>query len=162
MTVTEAEKIAADFRRGRRLLRELLPWARAEARKDEAKFEATSALGKATVPYVTLANLDALLITEAPLGGWHADVVFKFTPPGVPNTMGTPVERPLRTRQEAEEVGKRLLVSMCVMAASNEVAKAPAPDPAFLLNGYAFKLVPAVFKLALATMPEGAGGPGGG
>jgi hypothetical protein len=160
--MTEAEKTAANFARGRRLLRELLPWARAEARRDPPKFEAGSALGKATSPYVTLANLDALLVTEAPLGGWHADVVFKHVPPGVPNTMGTPVERPLRTRREAEEAGKRLLVGMCAMAARNEAAKTPPPGPVFLLHRYAIPLLPKLFELALAAMPEGAGGPGGG
>lgn len=152
----------ADFARGRRLLRELLPWACAEARKADVKFTSSSALGAATSAYVTQDNLDALMITPAPLGGWHADVVLKHTPPGVPNTMGTPVERPLRTRQEAEETGKRLLVMMCVMAAKNGATKAPPPDPAFLLHGCAFTLLPAFYELSLALMPEGAGGPDGG
>lgn len=152
----------ADFIRGRRLLRELLPWARAEARKGEAKFESRSALGAATAAYVTLENLDALLITPAPLGGWHADIVFKHTPPGVPNTMGTPVERPMRTRQEAEEAGKNILVMVCAIAASNEAAKPPPAPPVFLLSGWACKLVPEVFELSLMGMPDGAGGPNGG
>lgn len=152
----------SDYIRGRRLLRELLPWAKAEARKGEAKFKATSSLGSATASYVSLENLDALLITPAPLGGWHADVVFKYTPPGIPNTMGTPVERPMRTRQEAEEAGKSILVMVCAIAASNEAAKPPPAPPAFLLNGYSFKLVPEFFELSLTIMPGGAGGPNGG
>lgn len=151
-----------DYIRGKRLLRELLPWARAEARKGDTQFSAESKLGTVTASYVTEANLDALVIYPAPLGGWHADVVFKHTPPGVPNTMGSPVEHPLRTRREAEEMGKRLLVMLCTMAARNAAAKVAPADPVFLLHGLAFTLMPKLYELALAAMPEGAGGSEGG
>lgn len=152
----------ADFNRGRRLLRELLPWARAEARKEVARIEMTSPLGHATAAYVTEDNLDALLIYPAPMGGWHADVVFKHVPPAVPNTMGTPVERPCRTRQEAEEHGKRILVSLLLMAEQNKATNPSAPPPVFMLCGATFKLLPELFEAALAMTPEGAGGPNGG
>lgn len=144
--------------RGRRLLRQLLPWARAEARKPEFEVKLGSALGETTAAYVREDNLDALMIYPAPKGGWHADVVLKHVPPGIPNVMGTRVEQPLRTRAEAEEAGKSLLIFMVKLC---ERAKSTG-DPVFLLHGWAFTLSLKVFELALKAMPEGAGGPSGG
>ncbi|MGI4851991.1 MAG: hypothetical protein ACRYGR_08630, partial [Janthinobacterium lividum] len=74
------------FLDGRRRLRQLLPWARAEARKTPFDGVQHSPLGRAQIQYARTANLDALIIYAAPLGGWHADVVFKSVPPGTPNT----------------------------------------------------------------------------
>lgn len=148
----------ADFARGRRLLRQLLPSARVEARKEDGKIELKSALGRETAAYVREDNLDALLIYPAPLGGWHADVVFKHVPPGVPNSMGSPVEHPLRTRQEAEDFAKRLLANLLRIAQMEK----SSGNPVFLLHGAAFTLPPEMYKLALGAVPEGAGGPNGG
>lgn len=148
----------SDFARGRRLLRELLPWARAEARKETGSVELKSALGRETAAYVREDNLDALLIYPAPLGGWHADVVFKRVPPGIPNSMGSPVERPLRTRREAEDVGKLLLVNMLRMARMEK----SSGSPVFLLQGAAFTLPLEMYEAALGAFPEGAGGSNGG
>ena len=97
------------------------------------------------------------MIYPAPKGGWHADVVFKSTPPGIPNSMGTPVERPCATRAEAEDIAKSLLVGMLVMAAAN---KGVAADPVFILNNWSIKLSPDVLPLALKVMPEWANGYG--
>lgn len=151
-----------DIERGRRLLRELLPWARAEARKGDIIYEAQSALGNTAAAHVTLANLDALMIYPAPLGGWHADVLLKDAPPGAPNTMGTPVGQPCRTKPEAEEIGKRLLVMLCRLAAQNEANKTLPPAPVFMLHGHTFRLLPELYQIALALAPAGAGGPNGG
>jgi hypothetical protein len=149
-----------DIRHGRRVLEELLPWARAELDKlgDKVSFKLESALGQATATYVTEDNLDALLIYRAPRGGWHADVLFKKVPPGVPNVMGTPVASPCRTRSEAEEMAKRLLVTVLSIARQN---KAPSPaDPVFKLYDYVFTIPPQLLPLALAVMPEYATGYG--
>jgi hypothetical protein len=145
----ETEK---DWERGRKLLKELLPWARAEVKKGDHSVKMESALGKATAPHVTEANLDALMIYPAPKGGWHADVVFKSTPPGVPNCMGTPVGHPLRTRAEAEDVGKRLLVSMLKIAEMNQTA--PTQERVFLICGWSVRLPAEVYEHALGQMPE--------
>jgi hypothetical protein len=74
-----------DLERGRRLLKELLPWARSEAKKDSLKFEPKSALGRASMSHVSEDKLDAVMIYPAPKGGWHGDVVLKGVPPGVPD-----------------------------------------------------------------------------
>jgi hypothetical protein len=147
-----------DFARGQRLLRELLPWARAEASKDDSKAEIESALGKAAVTYLTEENLDALIIYPAPKGGWHADIVLKTVPPGIPNVFGTPVAHPCRTRAEAEDTGKRLLVSLLILAGRNAGAK-PAP-PVFMLDGWTFKLLPELYDVALAAFPDRVNGYG--
>jgi hypothetical protein len=54
----------------------------------------------------------------------------------VPNTFGTRVAQPCRTRREAETAGKILLVSALAWARQ---PKEPA-DPVFLLHDYAIKL----------------------
>lgn len=131
-----------DFERGRKRLRELLPWARAEARKTRPNTTEESALAGVTFPYATEDNLDALMIYPAPLGGWHADVVLKEVPPGIPNAMGTPVGTPLRTRQEAEEHGKAILVGICSMP-KREIK----PGSVFLLFKIAVHLPPLPHEL---------------
>lgn len=147
-----------DRARGQRLLRELLPWARAEARKDDIEVELESALGKAAGTYLTEANLDALMIYPAPKGGWHADVVLKTVPPGIPNVFGTPVHKPCRTRTEAEDRGKRMLVMLLALAARNAGAEPAAP--VFMLDGWTFKLLPELYEVALAAFPDRADGYG--
>jgi hypothetical protein len=147
-----------EYRQGRRLLRELLPWAKAESRKAEVETEIGSALGRSVVTYLTEDNLDALLIYPAPKGGWHADVVLKSVPPGVPNVFGTPVENPCRTRAEAEERGKDLLVSLLQLAAKNVGAEPAAP--VFMLHDWTFPLKTDVLPQALTLMPEFASGYG--
>lgn len=126
------------FRQGRRRLQTLLPWAKAEARRAPAEVIQTSSLAAALAPYVTEANCDSLVVYRAPLGGWHADLIFKHVPPAIPNTMGSPVGNPLKTEAEAEEFAKRLLVMMLTAADRTP----PASDPVFLLYGQAVRLIP--------------------
>lgn len=142
-----------DILQGRRLLRQLLPWARAEARKMEGKVEANTPLGAATMAYVTEDNLGALMIYPAPLGGWHADLLFKQVPPGVPNSLGSPVAEPLRTRSEAEAYAKKLLVHALLIANQNG-ATAAKPAPVFLLFDWSLTLLPELYETALAAMPD--------
>lgn len=139
-----------DYRHGQRLLRDLLPWARAEARKGDASFLPQNALGRATADYVTEANLDALLIYPAPLGGWRADVTFKHMPAGMPSAMGTPVGRPLRTRRDAEEQGKGLLVGLL---AGDRKPKLAA-QPVFLLCGHSVTLSAEAIAETATLLPE--------
>jgi hypothetical protein len=118
-------------RAGRRRLRELLPWARAEARKDkEGRVVRGTALADAVYPYVIEKNFEALVIYRAPLGGWHADLLLKGCPPGVPNAMGSPVAQPFRTHEDAEGGARSLLVTAVRITMEN--AK-EAAEPAFLL-----------------------------
>jgi hypothetical protein len=143
-----------EWRQGRLLLKELLPWARAEIAKDvHARAVKESPLANATFPYITEENLEALLIYPAPKGGWHVDLALKHVPPGIPSAIGTPVESPLRTRAEAEAMGKRFLLIGLTIARENRETKAEPTGPVFLLHGYAFKLSPNLLPIALAAMP---------
>lgn len=134
------DKADAVYRAGERRLRELLPWARAESRKGDNSLDVKSALGGAAVTYVTEDNLDAFLIYEGPRGGWHADIVLKSVPPGLPDTFGTKVEAPCRTRAEAEATGKDILVSLLATAAKNSAEPPAKAEPVFILNGWKFPL----------------------
>jgi hypothetical protein len=53
-----------------------LPIARARLNEVD-RFELASPLGEAQLPYVTEDNLSAILIYQAPKGGWHADLLLK-------------------------------------------------------------------------------------
>jgi hypothetical protein len=150
----ETEK---DFERGRKLLKELLPWARAEAKKG-AELTMTSALGQSAGSYIREDRLRAVMIYPAPKGGWHADVVLENLPPGVPNTFGTRVEAPCRTRAEAEETAKRILVALLGAAELNR-GKAERP-PVFMLDKWSIALRPEIYDAALALMPHMANGYG--
>jgi hypothetical protein len=140
----------ATLRAGRRLLRELLPWARAEARNPDRRTVSYSALFDAQKPYIKEANFHALVIHPAPLGGWHADLLLKGVPPGVANCMGSPVAEPFRTREAAEAGARLLLTAACHTA--RELATQPA-GPAFLLYGHGLELSPAMIDAILSIMP---------
>lgn len=144
------------MRDGRRALRALLPWARAELPNEPGVVELESVLGRTIAPYITEANLDALLIYPGRSGGWHADILLKNVPPGIPNTLGTPVGAPCRTRAEAEELGKHTLVTVLELARRNS-PDAPRPPPVFWLHDWSITLVPEILASARKTFPDGGG-----
>jgi hypothetical protein len=141
----------ADFRKGRHRLRQLLPWARAEARKGH-RTELQSMLAMGQAKYMVETNFDALIIYPAPLGGWHADLTLNV-PPGVPNSIGSPVAEPLLTRADAMEKAKQLLVVGLQIAADQALMS--DGKPVFLLYDYAFKLSLEVTEQALKRFPDG-------
>jgi len=116
-----------------------------------------TALGGATASHVREDRIDAVLVYATALGGWHCDVVLKGTPPGVPNTLGTPVGRPLATREEAERHGLHLLVTVLLIERRNRESKAAPESPVFLLCNAALRLRPEVFEAAKTAFP-GLGG----
>lgn len=144
------------WRQGRRRLRDWLPTARASIEKDPPRAEFLSGVAKAQAPHVVDDNLDAVLIYPAPKGGWHADVVLKDVPPGVPNTLGTPMQHPVATREEAERRARGLL-EMCLAQAKKNAEKLtppPWPNPAFELFGWSFPIPARMIDLCLTEMPE--------
>src|SRR6476661_4921942 len=94
---------------GRRLLQILLPRAKAKAAKDNPTYRPISALGRAQMPHLRIDNVEAVLIYQAPKGGWHGDVVLRKVPPGVPDILGSPVDNPRPTREMAVESTTALL-----------------------------------------------------
>jgi hypothetical protein len=110
-----------------------------------------SPLAQGQAQYVTEDNLDALVISPAQLGGWHADLILKRVPPGVPNTIGSPVASPYRTYNEAERHAKTLLVTALMMGAKAD----PSRPPAFLFYGFAIPLHAKIYEETLAKMPPG-------
>lgn len=139
-----------DIERGRRRLKNLLPWARAEVAKRGYETAEKSPLFLAVAPYLTEDNFDALVIYEAPRGGWHADLLLKKVPPGITNVVGTPVQSPCRTKDEAENFAKNILMMACYQS---EHGDKTAHMPAFLLYGWEFPL-PLMPELAAALTED--------
>lgn len=124
------------YRDGARLLRELLP--QAKAMMPEIKAEARSQIGKAAMPYWREENLQAVMIYEAPTGGWMADVMCKHVPPGISNAFGTPVGDPLGSREEALESAVRTLAVALVLGGQESTQSEPVFeyfDCSFTLDG---------------------------
>jgi hypothetical protein len=128
------------IREGRKRLTEWLPEAKKEAEANTTTTGHMSSLGETTIQYARFDNLDALVIHEAPTGGWHADVLFKETPHGVPNVMGTPVGHPCGTRAEALEAGKSILCLVVAECIKNEASGPPTASPVFLYRGLTLRL----------------------
>jgi len=129
------------FAAGRERLAEWLPKARAEFTTAPPDMK-LGALANATAPYVTEDNFDSLVIYPGKRGGWHADLVLRAVPPGVPNTMGTPVGSPCATWEEAENHGRKILTLALAISAENRAAP-KAHKPVFLLYDATIKLEPA-------------------
>ena len=142
---------ADQLREGKRLLRELLPAARVRAKSEAMEATGLSALGRAQLQHITEARLHALVIYAGPLGGWHADLLLRHMPIGVPTILGTPSHRPKHTREEALAAGERLLTMALVQAAKPKQAEVP---PAFLLYGAAITLMPELLERLRDTFPD--------
>ncbi len=139
--------------RGRRRLVEMLPWARAQARKDTGRLFAGNAIGRGTFGNIKAENLDAFMVYRAPLGGWHGDILLRDMPPGCPNVVGTPVGQPSATEAEAEAHAKYILVGLLKHIATLDPGAGQAP-PGFLFFGFDVVLNPRLFTRALAAMPQ--------
>jgi hypothetical protein len=143
----------AELTTGRRLLKTLLPMARERHSKGPVTtrgFEAVSAPAKAVAPWFRIDNIEAILIFEAPLGGWIADFLLKETPPGVPNVMGTPVGTPHATRQQAQDYA---VSTMAALMATKPYAEAP---PGFSFHGWGVKLDAYLLGKVVEHFPRGA------
>jgi hypothetical protein len=144
---------------GRRRLRDLLPAARAQVRNGQYSAKTGSDLGSTTMAHIREENIAAVTVTRTPLGGWSTDVLFRNMPPGIPNKLGTPVETPFRTREEAEAAALPLLTYMLVMAERNKASAPPGKDPVFLLYGHTIRLSAAIYHQTGGTEANGYGNP---
>jgi hypothetical protein len=134
------------MREGKQRLRKLLPIAKQRLEDERIGVQTVSALAKAQAAHLREDNLEALTVYPAPLGGWHADVILRHTPPGVPNAFGSPVGNPYQTREQAERAALDLL-TFTLMIASQEAAPT---TPVFLLYGGEFALAPEILWHPLA------------
>lgn len=106
------------------------------------------------IQHISEDRLRAVCIYPAPMGGWHADVVFKNMPPGVPDTVGTSVGSPKPTREKALETGRDLLHLALATARQNATGPHyPKPPPAFILHGSVFILKPEILAKYAAQKP---------
>ena len=134
----------------RRRLDALLPWARAEAKKQGGEMRAISPVAQSQMGSLkSEANLAGIAVYPGDLGGWHCDLIFQGLPPGVPDVWGTPVAEPLATRAEAEAHAKTLLVSALVAIAT---PKEEAPPVFKLYDGY-YSLDPQILAWIEETRP---------
>lgn len=145
------------MRQGRRRLAALLPKAKAALRsetKNGLRFEARTSLAQSMMPHVRENRLEALCIYPAPLGGWHADILFKGMPPGVPNSFGSPVGQPYTTREEAEENGyQTLLMTLRICEENKRNTGSEKASPVFMLYSGSFDLSTATYDALLAAHP---------
>ena len=131
---------------GRRLLKILLPRAKELLAEKKLSWQPMSGLGRAQAPYLRIDNVDAVIIYQAPKGGWHGDVVLRSVPPGVPDTLGSPVENPCPTRESAVELVTGLLAQIM----GGDAAAMEAGPPVFLFHGFEFSLMPELLEIAPA------------
>jgi hypothetical protein len=153
-TPTSPETLA----RGRRLLKSLLPKAKAMVRNGEnaGTLEARSALARSAMAHINEKNLDALMIYEMPTGSgcWHADIILKKVNAGVSNSFGSPASSPLFSREEAIQFGVDLLATIIGSDFAAKNAKAAQKDVrAFLLHGVEFE-IPGKILDELSMVPE--------
>ena len=137
---------------GRALLRDLLPAAREAAATEEHGLEAMSGVAQASAPYLREDNFEAIVIYPAPLGGFHCDLLLKKTPPGVANTMGSPVAKPLPSREAALNYACKILTGMLARqrlnAAQPAAAEPSAAAPVFELFGADMPILPDLTEIA--------------
>lgn len=124
----------ANKRRAKRLMREVLPQAKALSRKSGGSgFIPRSGLASGMAPYLKAENLEALHVYEGDCGGWLADVELKRVPRGVANILGTRIAAPHATRDEA------LREAICLLASIILSPSQPDADEGvrwFYLNGF--------------------------
>jgi hypothetical protein len=135
---------AEEIAEGRARLAALLPQAREDAKMMQMP-ENLSPLAGATLAGLTEAHFDALVVVPGERGGWHCDLLFVGRPPGVPNSMGSPVAMPFHTREDAEAFAPGLLASVLSMIAAGQ----PEQEPVFWLHG-------TVLHLSRETLAVGA------
>lgn len=148
------EPTPQDVRQGVRRLRTLLPAARASVQRNSHQVSDLSVIAQAQQPWVREDNFSALVIYPAPLGGFHADLQFKYAPPGVSNVLGTPVQSPCRNRAEAETAAFAILcMALQLEAQTKAVGTRPTGDRQFLFHSVAVTLPAKVYNEALDAFP---------
>ena len=144
----------SEYAEARRLLQEVLPWAREQHARGEHGAETSAPLGATTFAHITEDKMEGLHIYQGPKGGWHADITFRNMPKGIANAIGSPVETPMLTRAEAEHAAKLMVVMVLEIARKNAERAAAKPDPVFMLHDLSFKLRSNLPSALVHFMPE--------
>lgn len=111
--------------RARALLRKLLPAAREQAAKSsEYSIEPASDVGENSIPHYKIDRCIGVHIYTGDKGGWFADLQFEGLPAGIPPVLGTPVECPHQTREEALAKAAQMLT----MVIANDRPAPPAAE----------------------------------
>jgi hypothetical protein len=131
---------------GRRRLKRLLPGALDAVRSGAVDARPVTEIVKVVASHITLDKLDAVVISEGERGGWHVDVMFRNMPPGVSAAIGTPVQAPLPTRQEAQDHAPVLLAYVVKQALAD---KTPIANPVFEFHGGTVSIPSEVVRMLL-------------
>lgn len=94
-----------------KLLKELLPLAREEAKTIKDPFRPTTGVGETALRWYRTENCLGVHVYQGDRGGWFADLQFDNLPLGVGDTIGTPVMYPAKDRQEALRQAVHFLAS---------------------------------------------------
>lgn len=143
-----------NLKTAKRLLSKIVAELKAEHgdfKTDKLNLERPSGLFKSLLPHLTERSPRALHIYPAELGGWHSDVELRGMPPGVSNVIGSPVQEPLETREQALLHGRETIRMLLELAANkDEVLKRFEVDSTgtiFSYHGYSFNLPLAALKM---------------
>jgi hypothetical protein len=152
-----------EIRQGRRRLKRLLPGARAEARRllrEDGGLRPGNPVSQSLLEEIEERNLDALVIRSRGAGRWHADLLFRRLPPGLPTVIGTPEADPLGSEAEAASHGALILAAVVKAIEERRMAgddRGRREIRFFELHGVSFEFpVPLIEALAaaLAAAPE--------
>lgn len=94
------------------------------------------------------------LIVHQVATGWNVDLIFKDMPPGISNMIGTPVDLPHRTKEEAEDHSIKL-VTFALDCHRQQLKNPNKHPPAFVLYNFPLDLSPAIYEAMIAELPKG-------
>lgn len=145
----------AEVQAGRERLRRLLGPVPAEWQSIRVD-ETTGTFG-AVQPFITRANLDAVVVRQEPSGTWSVDILLKHVPRGISNAFGTVAGAGAPSPAAAEELARELLSVALVVADANAGHPAPRlevgkPVDVFSLHGIAVDLSPDILADTAAQL----------
>lgn len=131
----------AEIKDGVRRLKALKARFKSEKSLD-GKIGDASPLASSLFAHLTPGNFRAVVVYRRSRG-WYADVLLKDLPAGIPDAIGTPLNHPHASREEAEEAAWVNFRMVMHQAVTNEAANADGPRQdvrVFDLHGMAFRL----------------------
>ena len=117
------------------LLKRVLPEATKESHG--ASGVPISPLGGAFFDHATVERLRGVHVYRGERGGWFGDLTFRDMPPGITSVIGTPVDMPCSSREEALGQATHLVAVLVATDRVRASGARPGPprDPVFLMGG---------------------------